>query len=268
MALEFDEVDHVYRLDGRVLPHTTEILEDLSIIDTQWFTPADRQRGSLVHKAALYLMEGDLDWRELDESIVGYVRSLDRFLAENRVEVLMAERMCHGPNHATRLDILSKLHGHVSIIEEKTGDVPPWCKVQTAAQAQALEYSEGIRAERRYGLKLHADGKAASLQGPYDDPSDFAYWNACVRVFFGKRNRWDVIKPVVQPDEAIIDPEASERIFLQAAIKQALKNFRRPVEARAKFFRTPRWNEIRIKPLSDLRRGFEELKRSLLEVKV
>ena len=266
MPLEFDEVDHIYRLDGRVLPSVTEILKDVGAIDTQWYTEGDRHRGSLVHRAALYLMEGDLDWSELDESIAGYVRSLDRFLAENRVEVLFAEKIVHGPNHAGRLDIVCKLSGRLALIDEKTGNVEPACKLQTAGYAQALEYSEGIRAERRYGLKLHADGKAARIVGPYDDVSDFAYWNACVRVYYGKRNRWSEIKPLVQPDEAIVDPEAGERIHLDAAIKAALKKTRNPVEARARHFRTPRWNEIRLKPLDDLRRGLESL-RAAVEVK-
>jgi len=266
MPLEFDETDHIYRLDGRVLPHTTEILADVGAIETQWYTEDNRRRGQLVHLACKYLLDGDLDWDRTSDVLTGYVRSLDRFLAENRVEVMLAEKMCHGPNHATRLDILCKLGGSLSIVEEKTGDVPSWCKVQTAAQAQALEYSEGIRAERRYGLKLHADGKAARLVGPYDDVSDYAYWNACVRVYYGKRNRWSEIRPTVQPDEAIVDPEAGERIHLDAAIKAALKKTRNPVEARARHFRTPRWNEIRLKPLDDLRRGLESL-RAAVEVK-
>ena len=85
-GLEFEPITHTYRFSGVVIPSVTQILEATGIIDYSMIPPATRnmalKRGSLVHAAIQFDIEGDLDWETLDPVLVPYVEAARHFRAD------------------------------------------------------------------------------------------------------------------------------------------------------------------------------------------
>ena len=62
---EFDEMDHIYRIDGQIIPSITQILKSSGIADTRYYTPQTAERGTAVHEACQFYDEDDLDMESI-----------------------------------------------------------------------------------------------------------------------------------------------------------------------------------------------------------
>jgi len=283
MPLQLDKTTHTYTLDGRTLPGVTAVLTDVGAVDTTWFTPEARRRGQIVHRACRLLLEDDLDEDSLSPGLKGYIAAFKRFLTETGFKAKFIEHKVHGINHAGTLDWYGVMHGAAVLIDGKSGAVPKWCRLQTAAYAQALQHCEGALVEKRFGLQLKPDGKYA-LSEAYTNLADFEYWDACLRVYHGKRSGWapmvthaaptmivtETTEPPAPTHEVIVvSPDAGERIVLCEQITALLKE-RAPGpgsaagEARKnlleRHFGDRSWLKVERMPPADLRQGLESLK--------
>ena len=124
---------HVYRVDGIVCPSVTQILSRTGLADYSSIPHFMRdfalERGSAVHKAAHYYLEGDLDEETVDPIIQGYIRALDKFVFHSDFvpEPGTAEQICYDPMNAYcgTWDIIGSLPqiGRV-IVDFKCGMMP------------------------------------------------------------------------------------------------------------------------------------------------
>ena len=79
--LRYDPTAHAYFIDGQRVPSVTQILQDVGLIDTTYFTDEARERGSFAHKAIQLWLADNLDESDLSEGLKGYLDSARQFMA-------------------------------------------------------------------------------------------------------------------------------------------------------------------------------------------
>ena len=165
--LQFDPVQHLYRLNGIAVPSVTTVLRQAGYcsfyrdltekIAEGLLSPADavyaliqrgarlqaaRDRGQRVHAALQYMLEDDLDDTSIDESIRGYLESGQKYLAQHVREMKRAEMRVYSLRHgfAGTCDLLA-IHddGVLSVDDFKSGEPDAVAAdLQTAAYLGAL----------------------------------------------------------------------------------------------------------------------------------
>jgi hypothetical protein len=155
----FDADTHTYWLGSTRLPGCTSILKECGVIDDRYYTEASRLRGQAVHAACHYLGEGDLDWSSVSPKILGYVHAYERFMVEQNFHPRENEVPKYHKIYLYGVtpDSIGLLGTEEAIVERKTGPMPEWAALQTAAQAMAHD-PDNWRRYSRLGLELHEDG--------------------------------------------------------------------------------------------------------------
>jgi hypothetical protein len=197
-ALRFDDADHRYFIDEVEWPGVTRALEDARLIDFSK-VPRDvleraKQRGTAVHSAVHYWLEGDLDEGSLTDETHGYLMAAGAFLNQMRVTPLRIERFIQAPAYrfCGRLDL-------EGLIERKDGKsdklVVDWKSglIQPAHRVQLAGYVSGLpdpRSYRRMTVELHADGSYKIFEySPEDYLRDLNVLHAAVALWHWKRDQ-------------------------------------------------------------------------------
>lgn len=188
-AVQFDEASHTYTVDGVVLPSVTQILAVAGLTDWTYCTTWARERGSVVHKAVHLALTEGLDWSTLDEPLHPYVSAALQAVADLGGETLASERRILSKlyGYAGTLDWLGKVNGRLTLWDWKTGPLVPAYGLQIAAYAEAYAEETGERVERRYGIRLNADGTYEAV--PFTDRQDIVNFHAAVRLAAWKRQK-------------------------------------------------------------------------------
>ena len=157
------------------LPHVTDIIKDAGLMESKWFTPLARDRGTALHLAIALLNEHDLDWSSLDPYIVGGVRAYQSFVAEMRPEILASEEPVEHSafRYCGTLDLRVLLHtrdGDIrsGVIDVKRGGPAPWHPIQLSAYANCLTGPQA-----KWNLYLPETGRYKLVEHPPQDGS----WN-------------------------------------------------------------------------------------------
>lgn len=168
--------DHIYRLDGTKIPGVTEILDSHGLIPSFAKNTQAANRGSLVHKAGLLLVEGRLDWATVDPRLVGYVLSYAALLDHTGWLVRAAEVMLFHKElfFAGQFDVDFESG---NLADLKTGGPAKWHELQTAAYLK-LRGGHG----RRFGIYLQEDGSIAKIK-EHSDRSDWNNFVSCLNVY-------------------------------------------------------------------------------------
>ena len=162
MRIELDQAQHVYRLDGAVVPNVTRILGDLYSWDS---IPPDalerkRQIGSAVHRAIELDLADDLDPASLDTQVEGYFEAWRRFRREKRLHCYLSECWVASKKfrYAGTLDLAGKMDGVEVLIDIKcTAQAHPASALRTAAYLHAATEMGFKRRARRFALYLQPD---------------------------------------------------------------------------------------------------------------
>lgn len=175
--LRLDE-EHRYWLGEIRLPGVTGVLDACGLVSSFAKQERARLRGTLVHVACRYLMEGRLNWATIPQ-IMGYVVSCDRWLQQTKFEIRGCEVMRHHPEllYAGTWDF-EGLHERLGymIIDLKSGAPEDWHKYQTAGYA-------GLhgKSPRRGALYLQEDGTCAKFRF-HNESVDWHKFLACLTV--------------------------------------------------------------------------------------
>jgi len=194
--LEFQDINHAYFLDGTRLPSVTQILQmsgammDFSKVP-QPILLAARDRGSAVHKAAHYWLEGDFDVDDFCATFpeyAGYLQSLIALFASGRLQTVACERRVASPRYgyAGTFDWIGLFDGHAALLDWATGAPADVAKdlqlsaYDVAAREWALLGEDPLLAEffrthptlRRFAVRLDKTGELPKLE-PYHDPRLF-----------------------------------------------------------------------------------------------
>jgi hypothetical protein len=161
-VVDFVASTHRYYLGDRELPHVTGILKDAGLVDDRWFTEESRLRGQYVHLATHYLDDGDLVEDSIDPAYAPYLHAYGRFLELAQPEWTFVEWRVVDPllGYAGTLDRAGvlMLTGTKTLIDIKTGSIPPWAGIQTAAYKRCLPEPHTWK---RAVLNLKGDGSFA-----------------------------------------------------------------------------------------------------------
>lgn len=161
------DAEHVYRLDGQVIPGNTTILKDMGIVDTTWYTEDSRARGTYVHAASELIDQNDLHWPDVPSPYKPFLEGWVLFLKESGFITWKSELpVYHSQGFATTLDRIGILNGRAVLLEIKTGTVPKWAMLQTAGQMLAArerfktgELELEAFPTARFVVQLSSDGK-------------------------------------------------------------------------------------------------------------
>ena len=158
----FHEEPHAYTLGRQRLESVSDVLLDNGLVDPQYFTRLSRERGRAVHAGIHYALLGRLDWATLHPELHGWVRSGLRLIETLKVRVLEMETPHFHPTwlYAGTLDVLFEHQGGEVIADYKSGAMPPTTKFSL----WAYDHLQPVRQPRRHwGIKLHEDGRLATL---------------------------------------------------------------------------------------------------------
>ena len=164
----FDPEQHRFWLDGKELLSVTRVLRESGIVGNPYNPETDRdyylERGSAVHLATQYDDQDELDEDSLDEDLLPYLEAWRAFRRESGFDPVLIEEIVWSETHgfAGILDRAGILNGKQILIDIKTGSVPKWAALQTAAYALALgepvhRYTVELRGDGKYSLKRHDD---------------------------------------------------------------------------------------------------------------
>ena len=182
-GLKFDESEHRYTLEGRILPSVTGILDTGGLVDKTWFNDSARLRGTYVHKAVYLDCTVGVDPNTIDSTIRPYFSAWLKFKAQVKPVILGSEIRVLNRKlmYAGTLDLLLKIPGSelIYLVDIKTGAIQPWTAIQLAGYFDA-ENDLGIKPGARAGLQLASTG--AFNFKPYENPNDFKVFQAAATI--------------------------------------------------------------------------------------
>ena len=182
--ITFNAEKHEYRHNGVLFPSVTQILADMGLIDTAWFTEYSRERGTLVHRIIHWHLAGDLDEDSIDPALRPYYDAFLKFEADSNFKTEEAERPFVSETYrfAGTPDIIGCLNGHNAIVDIKTGAPQPWTALQLAGYEILVKHPS----MERFSLQLTDDGKYKLTH--HKDRSDRGVFLAALAVYNWKHN--------------------------------------------------------------------------------
>lgn len=162
MTLTYNDERHEYKLDGTIIPSTTQVLASEGFIDTTFMNESGRERGSMVHLANKYLLEDRLDEDTIDPRIVPYVDGTKRFIADMGYKPKIIEKPMSHPLYRYGLTpdtigTVRQFGDELVLIDWKTGAPHPATVIQMASYVEGLR-ANGIEVKHVYIIYLKADG--------------------------------------------------------------------------------------------------------------
>jgi hypothetical protein len=164
--LAFNESDHRYEFEGRVVPSVTTVIQ--SVLPGRWMVdPYYLDRGRIIHLACQYEDQGGVEEDSIDAVVVPYYQAYRKFKADTGFSPEIIEgRYYHKTyQYAGTLDRVGILNGKTVLIDLKSGC--PYCtdQIQLAAYAELLFYS-GLIPIQKFDLYLKDDGNYKLIERP------------------------------------------------------------------------------------------------------
>ncbi len=186
---QFDEATHEYRVDGRIIPSVTQILQGCGISN---YNGIDRDIvdhkaaiGKAVHLACEFYDKGILE--SVPDLYTGYVEAYKRAVSDLscKWDYIEHRRVAtvDGMQFGMQLDRLGMIYGSTSLVEIKATATE-----EASWAVQLAGYHLGMEAYsmRRYALWLKPDGKYRLLE--YKDKRDFKVFRQALSLEYWKRN--------------------------------------------------------------------------------
>lgn len=184
--LDYDHDRHVYRLDGVVVPGTTQILRAAGLIDDKVLQIPQRyrDRGTAVHEWIDAIEKGEVPAEKAPPVVAGEVRAYLRFKRETGIKILGSEVLVPDRlgRFATRIDTWGQMHGAEWIINRKGPGRFPFYPIQSALEA--LCFRVGCR---RAALHLIKDGSYKFEE--WTDPRDFRVAEQAIRTYYAQQEK-------------------------------------------------------------------------------
>jgi len=190
--LTFEDVGHIYRLDGEIIPSVTTIMAPLS--DSHYAGIAKdtlaraAEKGTAVHNAIENFTKFGI--KDLPGEYAGYFDAFIQWWEMNKPVMVASEiRLYHKlMRYGGTLDHLSFIDGELTLVDYKTtaniSDMT--CGVQLEAYSQALACL-GIHVQRKKILHLRKNGKFDVREYPV---KDIVRW----KVFGSLKNVYDYLE--------------------------------------------------------------------------
>jgi hypothetical protein len=188
VRIECDE-NHVYRVDGRVVPSVHEILHSNGFVDDRWYTDEGKKRGQLVAVATELSDKGTLDEDQLQAlgdtynvDLPAYVSRWRRFRIAWDFKTRDIEQPVYHPTfgYCGTPDRVIEREGKIAVLDIKTGGRADWYALQTAAYAYCCPTFA-----RRFIVYLTPDDWKLV---EHTDRTDESTWLGALQIFNWKRS--------------------------------------------------------------------------------
>jgi len=174
-GLSLDHESHTYWFDGVVVAGVSEILCQHAGVDRSYFDDWSRDRGTAVHKAIEFWIDGRLNWSTVDERIKGYVDAALLFINDSGAQLgpgTYVERPVWHPvmRYAGTPDFISTIFGQDTLVDWKSGGIGA-AGIATALYEMAARIAFPVqKPRRRMAVQLHENGtyKKADLSDGFD----------------------------------------------------------------------------------------------------
>ena len=145
MNLTIDD-QHVYRLDGNVVPGVNEILQDCGLVNTQYIKPVYAERGKALHKACHLLDLGELDWSSVPEEYLPFIENYIAWKQQTGAKILESEVMLYHSilGFAGTLDKIVDIDGEIGVVDLKFGQHMKHYPLQLTAYGYLLMDYKGL----------------------------------------------------------------------------------------------------------------------------
>jgi hypothetical protein len=172
--LSFESTEHIYKLNGLVIPSVSTIMEPLNsakyanISSSVLSNAADK--GTAVHDSIENYIKFGVEDVPIEHK--GYFDGFLEWWKDNKPELVGSEiRIYHRLlRYGGTCDLLAYIDGKLTLVDYKTTYVisDMTCGVQLEAYAQALS-SHGIKVEQKLILPLKKEGTAIPKSYPVND---------------------------------------------------------------------------------------------------
>ena len=162
MILTYNDERHEYKVDGAIVPSTTQVLEAEGFVDATFMSEYGRDRGGLVHLANRYLLEGRLDEDTLDPRIIPYVDGTKQFIVDMGYKPHIIEQSMFHPIYLygmtpDTIGTVKQFGDELVLIDWKSGAPHPATIIQMASYLEGLR-ANGIEVKHVYIIYLKDDG--------------------------------------------------------------------------------------------------------------
>lgn len=162
MSLTYNDERHEYKVDGAIIPSTTQVLDYEGFVDTTFMNEHGRDRGGIVHLANKYLLEGRLNESTLDPRIIPYVDGTKKFIADMDYKPQIIERPMFHPIYLygmtpDTIGTVRQFGDELVLIDWKTGAPHQATIIQMASYLEGLR-ANGIEVKHVYIIYLKDDG--------------------------------------------------------------------------------------------------------------
>ena len=173
--LSFTDEDHIYRLNGVIIPSVSAVMEPLSMAKYKGISESTLDRaankGTSVHNAIENYIKFGID--DVSPEHRGYFDGFLDWLDEKKPVFVSSEFQCYHKlmMYGGTLDLLCIIDGKLNLIDFKSTSVlsDMLCGVQLEGYSQALA-SHGIKVDKKRILHLKKDGKWSDPEYPASDP--------------------------------------------------------------------------------------------------
>jgi hypothetical protein len=154
--IEFDEENHIYKVDGKKVPSVTEILKFLSVDTSEnanaYLRELAADRGTRVHEATIIYDYEGYDPDVIDYDIEDYIKAYAEFVRDYRIKgYILTEYQVTNGEYAGTLDRLAYIDGRQTLIDFKTGTTVDPRK----EAAQLYAYANLLVSNHIYGFTYH-----------------------------------------------------------------------------------------------------------------
>lgn len=158
-TFEFKEAEHIYLLDGVIIPGTTKVLAYHGIINYEWLDEWYREKGNALHLATELWDREILDEETVDSQIQGRFDAWKKFRQDTGFEILGIEIPMYHPiyHYGVKPDRWGFLNGKLTLVEIKPATVEKWHILQRAANRAAL-IASGIAIQDDINIYLSDNG--------------------------------------------------------------------------------------------------------------
>lgn len=152
--LTFDEVNHIYRYEGNIVPSVTQILRQAGLIDFSKVNPAvleaSMKFGTAVHLACEYHDKGILDENKLDVNLKPYLYAWMKFKKDFNIKIEAAEEFVYSPKY----EYAGKLDRRVIIRKRAVLDIKTSEEIYPANAIQLMGYLEAYNEGKKIQDKI------------------------------------------------------------------------------------------------------------------
>lgn len=193
--IDFDPVTHTYKIDGRILPSVTQVLESVGISDFSMVSPDvlrdAQQLGTDVHRLLELYDKGTIDYDTVSDYIAPYLPPWVDFLETTGAKIIEIEKKvyCERYQYVGTLDRILEINGKLSVLDIKTGGNQLSHSIQTAAYLQAYNKDRRKKFDR-YTWYVDTEKKKQKWKlVKNDDPNDINIFLSALTVCKFKRNK-------------------------------------------------------------------------------